>query len=171
MNWLLIFIRVSRSMNRQESSVGLLTAGSLIAVLGVDGLKLLLPQDELRTLEPVEDVKQGSHEHLEVGWISVADQQCPVFCVAGDLTVLGEIPRQRRIVVMLNADNELAGVLCDELNIVRSEELNIYPIPVSLRGPGSPLTSLAIYEDTVACMTSSHHLISYLRQSKTRVST
>ena len=90
-------------MKRQETSVGTFTAGSLIAVLGVDGLKLLLPQNELRTLEPVEEVEQASHEHGEVGWLSLADQQCPVFCVSGDLTLLAEIPQQRRIAVMLNA--------------------------------------------------------------------
>ena len=158
-------------MSRQEASVGSLTAGSLIAVLGVDGLKLLLPQNELRTLEPVEDVEQVSHEHGEVGWLSLADQQWPVFCVSRDLTLLAEIPQQRRIAVMLNAANDLAGVLCDELKIVRPEELSIYPIPLSLQVPGSPLTSLVVYGDTVGCMTTSHHLIGYLRQSKLRTPT
>ncbi len=155
-------------MSRQESSVGVSTVNSLSAVLDIDGLMLLLPQNELRTLEPVGDVEQVSSEHLEVGWISIADQQWPVFCVSGDLTVMDEIPKQRRIAVMLRTGNELAGILCDEIKIVRSEELSVYPLPASLRVPTSPLTSLAIYGDTVGGITSSDHLINYLRQSKLR---
>lgn len=151
-------------MSRRESLVSVSTADLPSAVLGIDGLKLLLPQNELRTLEPLEDVKHVSQEHLEVGWISIADQQWPVFCVSGDLSIMGEIPKQRRIAVMLGTGNEMTGILCDEIKFVGSEDLSVCPLPMSLRLPSSPLTDLVIYGDTVGCMTSSHNLISYLRQ-------
>ena len=152
-------------MQEQIQSIEGQCTGAFVAALSIDGLRLLLPHQQIRTLEPVADVEAIKKQNIEIGWITIAGIESPVYCFSRDLSLLHTIPDERRITVLLGAGNDTIGILCDELKIVPSKELIMHPLPDCMKVPGSPFTGLAILDDTICCLSSSQHMLNYLTET------
>lgn len=140
------------------------------AALTLDEWLLLLPQDEIRTLEPVADIREaakGSDEDNSdvsmVGHIEAGDALVPVYCLNGELQLLDHIPGSRRIVVLLTLGEALIGVLCDEIKSLKHDQLVFHPVPDCMKTPNCILNGLAVHEDRVVGVATSQQLAAYLR--------
>jgi chemotaxis signal transduction protein len=106
--------------------------------------KLLIPQNEIHSLEPVADIKTGDGSLEALGTIRFAGELWPVYSLTEDLDMSTEIPGSRRVCVVLSAADGYFGLLCDDVAILGGEQpLRLKPVPVCMRKSDSPVQALA----------------------------
>lgn len=136
------------------------------AVLTIDRQKLLLAQNEIRTLEPVIDIDKKTKLPGTVGTLTIQNIRFPVYCVSEDLTVLEIIPTNRRICVLLDEGENSFGITCDKIETTNSEHLKFYSLPECMSLQDSPILALAIRGNELNCVTSTGRLAAYIKIRK-----
>jgi len=131
------------------------------SVLKLDILVLLVPQREVRTLEPLDDLETAEPPANGVGWMRVDNERCPVFCFSEQLRLLPLVPATRRICAVLHAGERDFGVMCSDVSMLRLPEPGVSPMPEAMILPGRPIHALALHEGTVMCISSAARLIAH----------
>ncbi|HEY6096371.1 MAG TPA: chemotaxis protein CheW [Gallionellaceae bacterium] len=137
---------------------------SAAAVLKIDGLDLLIQQRDIRTLESVSDVDRSAPGKGSVGWISFAQQRWPVFCVSSRLDLQLEIPPARGTCVLLALEDGYAGVLCDDVTILRQVSGRLHELPVAMRRHDTPIRGVVSHNQGMACVSDAGRLADYIAQ-------
>ncbi len=135
--------------------------GRPYSALKLDLLVLLVPQHDVRSLEPVTDLDTAEPPPNGVGWIRVAAQRWPVFCHSEQLKRLSEIPASRRICAVLGAGDRAFGIMCSAVFLLRLPDPDANPMPEAMVLPGRPIHALALHEGTVMCLSSAARLIAF----------
>jgi len=130
------------------------------ALLVMDGLQLLVPQNQVQALEPGFDVQHP--DAGGVGWITVAGARSPVYCLSQDLTPLPEAPASRKICVLLESGAGLFGVLCDQVTMFERTEREIRPLPPCMGAAGTPIQGLMLHGEQVLCVSTADDLLTCL---------
>ena len=133
------------------------------SVLRLDFLVLLVPQHDVRTLEPAADVDMAEPPQNGVGWIHLGNQRYPVFCFSEQLKRLDEVPATRRICAVLAAGEGAFGLLCSDVSLLRLPDVRLSPMPEAMILPGRPIQGLVLHEDRVMCLSSAARLIAHAR--------
>ena len=125
-------------------------APAVYALLSMDDRKLLLAQRDIRTLEPVTDVI-GRETDLDgaLGYLRFEDRLWPVYALAGDLSVLGEIPASRRICALVNRPGGYFAIVCDQFDLVSGRGLRFQPTPACMVTPTSAIDALARHDNEI----------------------
>lgn len=134
------------------------------AVLSIDGLSLLLPQQDIHTVEPVLDLELATGEGGCAGWINRDEERWPIYCLSADLEPIQELPIERRVCVILDHD-ELGfgfGLACEQMTTLQQAHLNFFAVPECMRMPGSPVRALARHDEQVLCVTTAADLAGFL---------
>jgi chemotaxis signal transduction protein len=137
-------------------------AANKVVVLAIDGLQLIVPQADIRTVESITDVAVADKMPKSVGWINYRGQRWPVVCLSHELLLLNVVPASRRACVMLAFDGNYLGLLCDDAKVLANFVQQSYFVPASMRKLESPLTGLVQYEQGLACLSDASHLGSYV---------
>ena len=132
-----------------------------LAVLSVGTVKLCLPQNEIRTLEPVLDLREVD-AGLTVGVIEVEDGEWPVFCLSEDLVPQTELPVGRRVCVLLGHGEVLFGLACEKVDSLQAALVRPVPIPDAAVREGSAIRSLGLYGEEILCLSSTRALVDLL---------
>lgn len=132
------------------------------AVLKIDGLDLLIQQREIRTVESVSDVDGSAPARGSVGWISFAQQRWPVFCLSSRLDLQLEIPAARGTCVLLLLEDGYAGLLCDDVTILKQVSGRLYELPVAMRQRDTPIRGVVSYNQGIACVSDAGSLAAYI---------
>jgi hypothetical protein len=156
-------------MNWVSTEHSVIGQADLYAVLSMDGRKLLLPQNEVCSLEPVVDINEQAKLPGTVGWIEFQDLQCSVYCLGKDLVTLAEIAKTKRMCVLLGDGERYLGLVCDQIETLRHEQLSLHPLPACMQNPVSPILALAIYREEVGCVTTMTRLATFLAQSNNKL--
>ncbi len=127
------------------------------ALLSMDRLALLIPQHQVRSLEPALDVQRT--QARDAAWISTAGVNWPVYCLSEDLWPNLEVPANRHICALLQSGAGLLGVLCDQVATLERTELDILPLPHCMRTQDTPLLGLVLHAGRVLCVSSANHLL------------
>jgi hypothetical protein len=143
-----------------------LTTGRYV-VLNMGQLSLLIPQHQVRILEPAFDVQRLKED--DVGWLTVAGVRSPVYCLSEQLQPISEVPADRHICVLLDIGGEKFGLLCNQVFMFEQAELDIMRLPECMQVPDTPLRGLVLYDEKVLCMTSAHDLLACLEVNKASV--
>ena len=136
-----------------------------VVVLSIDGLKLILPQGEIRTVESIGDVALADKVPKSIGTINYRGQRWPVVCLSHELLFLDLVPASRRACVMLAFDGNYLGLLCDDARVLLNFTQQSFVMPNSMRTPDSPITGLIQYEQGLACLSNASRLYSYVNLS------
>ena len=131
------------------------------AALSLDGFRLLLPQNEIHTLESVEDIGAARDDDKCAGWINLNDQRWPIYCLSADLQAMAEIPTSRRICVLLEHEDRYLGLACAEVVILERSQVTLSPLPACMRATGTPIRALAVHEEQVLCVSCAAALASF----------
>jgi len=131
------------------------------SALKLDLLVLLVPQQEMRTLEAAGDIETAEPPPNGVGWIRFGSKRCPVFCFSEQLRRLPEVPATRRICAVLAAGEHAFGILCSDVSLLRLPDLRLSPLPEAMVLPGRPIRALALHEETVMCVSSAARLMAH----------
>ncbi len=126
---------------------------SLFAMLQLDGAMVLLPQGEIRTVEPALDIEITEGEP-GIGRITVGGRSWPVYCLTGKLTPTRSVPPTRHICALLGTGDGSFALLCDDFKPVHTRELQFHPLPDCMGADGACAHSLAVYEQRVGCVVS-----------------
>jgi hypothetical protein len=133
------------------------------ALLKISGLRMLLPQREIRALEPAESLVQLDAAPHSVGWLQHAQQRWPVYCLAQDLSLLSVVPRERRACVLLSAGAGYVGILCDDVSVSAQSREQRHELPLAMRRPDTPVLALiAVGDEGVVCVTSAEQLAAHV---------
>ncbi len=154
---------MSRSFSISQS---ISEPNSDLVILSMDGLKLLLPQSAIQTLEPALDVEVGYENAAVAGSLAFEGKQWPVHCLSKDFMAMSRIPETRRFCVLLNARQEYFCLLCDNLLLLKRNQVKMTPIPNCMNVVSSPFRYLAILEEGIGCVSSADHLLAYLQTLK-----
>lgn len=131
------------------------------ALLSIDSLSLLIPRHEIRSLVSVDDIHAAvESEENALGHIVFESGDWPVFCVSRELSPLHSITDASRICVILHIDNKYMGLLCDQIQNI--EQQQIQGLKPCMNTPDSPILGLLIYDNAVACATSTQRLNAFL---------
>lgn len=131
------------------------------SVLKLDLLVLLVPQQEVRTLEPLDDLETAEPPACGVGWIHFGNERRPVYCFSEQLRRLPKVPATRRICAVLTAGEHTFGFMCSEVSMLRLPEVRVSPMPEAMILPGRPIHALALHEGTVMCVSSAARLLAH----------
>jgi len=134
------------------------------ALLNISGLNLVLPQIDIRALESASDVDVGEAEPFSIGWIQYEQQRWPVYCISHELSLLVDVPGERRVCVLLGAGAGYVGILCDEVSIGKQVVLGQqHELPSAMHMPNTPVLGLTTLDaDNVACVTNAQALVAYV---------
>jgi len=148
----------------------LLLAGTvstpLYAVLSFDGRRLLLPQAEIRSLEPLLDVQAALAEFPgSIGAILFEGERWPVYGVDRELALLDVPPPTRRVCVMLSLGEGYLGMLCDQIAPFGSSNPALQPLPACMARPDSPVHALVVYEGEISVVTTTARLWAFLQDA------
>ena len=131
-------------------------------VLKIGGLRLMLPQGDVRTLESAADVTLADRPENGVGWIKYAGQRWPVFCPSDEFEFLLIIPAARRACVLLAVQGGYLGILCDDAHILAHFSGQRHEVPRAMRWSGTPVCGLVMLEEGLACVSDAGLLASFL---------
>jgi len=134
------------------------------ALLKIKGLNLLLPQGEVRTLESVKDVDTAAPALHSTGWVAYVQKRWPVYCLSEELTLLKEMPAERRACAMMAMGAGYIGILCDDMIVLKDFAAQRYELPVAMKLPDTPILHLVAYEQGIACVSNATRLTAYIGQ-------
>jgi hypothetical protein len=136
-----------------------------VVVLKIDGLRLMLPQGDIRTLESAADIVRSNPPENGSGWIAYAGQNWPVYCLSDELGFLTEVPATRRACVLLARQSGYLGLLCDDASILAHFSGQVHAVPAAMSLPESPLNGLIMAEDGLVCVSNAGLLAQFMDRS------
>ena len=146
---------------QQIAPAGLNTTAAL---LKINGLNLLLPQGDIRTLESYTDVDRATPALHSVGWVGYMQKHWPVYCLSEQLALLNDILPERRACAMLTMGAGFIGIMCDDLTIIKNFTAQRFELPVAMKLSHTPVLYLAEYEQGVACVSNAVKLTAYIER-------
>ncbi|MCK5718066.1 MAG: hypothetical protein KAH77_11300 [Thiomargarita sp.] len=141
-----------------------MTEISLYVLLVFDGRYLFIPQHEVESVEIISDVKLIDTSEGVVGWFYGHGLESPVYSLNDNLSLLLEIPKKRDYLVLLKANPQPIGIICDEVESINLQKELLQPqeLHVVMKTPTSPIRQLLRYQDKIACICSGTALVKYL---------
>ncbi len=149
---------------REEPSAAAVRAAGWV-VLSIDGLRLALPQRDVRLIQLVADLKlSAAGEGHEVGWLlREAGDSWPAYCLDGALRLQRPAPDARRVCVFCEAEGAVLGIVCDRLwSLATDAELAVEPVPGCMTGAPTPVVGFARYQEGIAIVLGTTALVRYL---------
>ena len=120
-------------------------------MLHLGALRLLLPQAEIATLEPEEEVDMSTPHTGAVG----AYQSLPVFVLSERLDELVMDRTGRPICALFDAPGHDDYVLlCSEVKLLPAAGLDFKPVPAAMREQDPAVLGIALDEAGLLCLTS-----------------
>lgn len=130
-----------------------------VAALKLDALTMLIPQQDVRTLESSIDIDPSAPSGGAVGWIEFRQERLPVYCLSAQLEPLRQIPAARRVVVVLSTGQRAFGLLCSEVALLEQMRSTVQELPESMVLPGSPIYALAVHDGALACLSTAIRIL------------
>ena len=139
---------------------------SRYARLVFDGQSFLMPQNQIPSVEPNMDLDMRSGPAGSVGEVVLSGRHWPVYSLDRNLDLIGEIPRERHICVLVSGALGGFGITCDELTTLKTDDVRIHPVPGCMRTPDLLAESLAVYDGRVACVLSAESIARRIERLK-----
>lgn len=124
------------------------------AVLVFAGLQVLIPQNDIYTLEPIIDMTPPVTDSSSVGQLQQSGQAWSLYALSANLTLLTSRPDSYRIAILMKHTQPACGLLCEQVYSIERSEINIHPVPAAMHCKDSPLLALALVGEEVRCISS-----------------
>ncbi len=117
-----------------------------MAVVGFDGVQLLIPQSSVATIEMIENLKDGDAAPGAIGFIHAGDREWPVFTFDASLQICAERATTNRYCVAFDLEGKPAFALtCDVVSSLELESADeIHRLQPCMQLPSSPLHALVM---------------------------
>ena len=131
-------------------------------LLAFDGCELIVPQRQVRVLEPVLDVIPSSEVEGQVGWLPLRGERCPVYCLTRELAPLHSATPDRRVCIVLQFGPVHFGLLCTRAENVAPDEVRSFPLPQVMHAPYAAAEGLGVYEGRVIVQCSAQSVLRFV---------
>ena len=134
-------------------------------VLAIDELLLALPQRDVHQFELASDLEAPAANLAQAAgqFIAGRNTSWPVYSLDGSLQLQRAVPEARRICVFFETEGQTTGLMCDRVwSLAEDADLVVEPMPGCVKGPPSPATGLAQFQDRIAMVTNRAALSFYL---------
>jgi len=153
-----------------ELAANSLDRAKLFVVLGLEGCALAIPQNEVRALEPVLDVRPLTKPAPNAaGFLSLDGRQCLVYALDSDFKCLATIPSQHRICAILSHRDESYALACVEVRMLPRSALATHEIPRALANQKSPVRALVVSNNQLLLGTTSSAIFAHVSQLNAEV--
>ena len=134
------------------------------ALIKIDGLNMLLPQGEIRTLESIAELDTAAPALHSAGWVVYAQKRWPVYCLSEELSLMSLVPAERRACAIMAMGAGYIGILCDDMTILNDFIAQRHEVPVAMRLADTPILHLVAYAQGIACVSNANKLTTYINQ-------
>ncbi len=138
---------------------------SLIVAVHIDQHLLLVPQNEVFSLESVLEVKREGAKFPCAGRIDLAGVGWPVYCLDESLAPTMDFAPQRRLCLLLNDEQRHLALVCDQVETLNRPPRARYPVPLCQAKPNALVEQLVVYEEVVRCVTTTARLNIYCQRN------
>ncbi len=132
-----------------------------LGLLVLDGQHWLLPQADIRSLEPLLDINPTRRAPGSIGALAFAGAWWPVYGLSGELELLQELPGTRRVCLLLDNGADRFGLVCDRVETLAPPP-RLFPVPHCMADAASPLRALALLAAGVGAVTDTECLAARL---------
>ena len=137
--------------------------------LSIGKVSLLLPLEQVVSLETVLDIEWNDSESGFLGQIQLGGTGRPVYNLGEDLQFVAELAEERKVCVCLGKDENGFGIVCDQVNTLGNSEVKLVDLPSCMATENTPVNALAIKDKQVMSVTNTDaikKLITQLQQGK-----
>ena len=153
-------------------------------VMAIDGLRLALPQSDVRLIELLVDLSPSPADNvqasasaalarsghgidaggLEIGWLARRNEASwPVYALDSGLRLQSPVPVARRMCVFIEAHGAVTGIACDRVLLLATDaELSVQAVPGCMTGVSSPITGFARHQKGISAVATATALAGYL---------
>lgn len=142
----------------REHEIANIKQSQLFAHLKLGKLDLLIPQSDVFSLEPTLDMSPLPEFAPIVGQMWQAQTLWSLYAFSENLTLLDECPVHYRVVILLKNTDYSYGIICEQVQSIEREQVQIQSLPSAMETTHSPLLALALYEEKVRCISSAQAL-------------
>jgi hypothetical protein len=128
------------------------------AVLVFAGLQILIPQNEIYSLEPIIDMTPPVADSHSVGQLQQSGHAWSLYALSANLTLLSSRPDIYRCAILIKNSQPAWGLLCEQVYTVERSQISIHPVPPVMHGKNSPLLALALVGEEVHYISSANLL-------------
>jgi hypothetical protein len=132
------------------------------AVLRLANIALLVPLNEVHSLELLSQIDTERRSPSTIGSVRVSETWLPVLSLSDDLAPESQSSEPLRICAILASAEHAIAIACREIVSVDAAAIAHHAIPPSMRTAHSPVQALARHGDEVFCRTSTAHLAQLL---------
>jgi chemotaxis signal transduction protein len=140
-----------------------LQRNAIFLAIHLGPLRLLVPQEDVRTVESATDIRTPTSKPGAFGSIRIGRERWPVYCLSETLSEFCTEAGSRRICPILVSQDGSYGLLCDDVQLVTAHELDVKPLPSAMQRHGAAVGGLALYGDELVCVSSADALLGALR--------
>ncbi len=119
-----------------------------ISKLCFDGLELLIPQDDVISVESVYELSTKTDQHKYLGYIPFQGSRIPVYSLSENLQLMSFVADNRAQCVVLKYSAGWFALLCQEIKNFQLSDIRFEPLPACMNHPAMPLTHLAQYRSS-----------------------
>jgi hypothetical protein len=122
------------------------------------GLKLLIPQSDIYSLEPTVDMTPDVTHIGSVGQLKQSGETWALYAFSPELILLNSCPETYHIAILMKNVHPLYGLLCEQVDTIDLSQIIIHPVPAVMNAHNSPLLALALHGNEVWFITSASAL-------------
>jgi hypothetical protein len=136
-----------------------------LAVLSFEGIHLLLPQQEVATIEVVDKIHEGGEVAGALGTMKSGGLEWPVFALTSELNPRPERPANYRFCVCINdtTETEAFSIACEEvstLEIKNESELKL--VQSCMRTSQCPIEALILKDNQMMLVSKAETMQQFL---------
>ena len=132
-----------------ESKQQMVNSGTAyhVSKLLFGGIEVIIPQDEVVSIESVYELKPGIESKRYIGEIYKQRAKVPVYCFSDSMEILTHAPGDRsKCVVIRHIDGDFS-ILCHDIQNVVFSDMRLQAVPSCMKKPVMPLTHLCLYKE------------------------
>jgi hypothetical protein len=116
------------------------------AVIGFDGLQLLIPQTGIATIEMIDSMESGDAGVAAVGKLSSGGREWPVYVLDANFNLLNQCAASNKYCVAFNLEGQASFALtCDAVSsLTLKSHDEIRPMQPCMRNPGNPVEAMML---------------------------
>lgn len=118
-----------------------------ISRLSFDDLELLIPQDDVVSVESVYELNTKTDQNKFLGYIPFQSSRIPVYSLSASLELMPFVADNRAQCVVVKYSGGWFALLCQEIRNFQLTDIRFEPVPACMNHSAMPLTHLALYSN------------------------